>query len=117
MAKKTDFSGINTQRRMNVAEVLQTEISTKGQQGKASKEESERRAAEGRTQGRKGCKAVRINMAFWTENYCFIEAGARAYGMTMTKFCNKVLESYRADHPEVQAKADEAKKNAESLEL
>lgn len=117
MAKKADFSGINTQRRMNVADELQTEISMQGQQATASKEEAAARAATGRTQGRKGCKAVRINMAFWTENHNFITYGARACGMTMTEFCNAVIEKYRKEHPDVQAKADEAQQNAESLEL
>ena len=117
MAKKADFSGINTQRRMNVADELQTEISIQGQQATASKEEAAARAATGRTQGRKGCKAVRINMAFWTENHAFLTYGARAYGSDMTKFCNTVIEMFRREHPEIQKKADMIKKNADSLKL
>ena len=117
MAKKADFTGINTQRRMNVADELQTEISMQGQQATASKEEAAARAATGRTQGRKGCKAVRINMAFWTENHDFLKYGARAYGMNMTEFCNVVIEKYRKEHPDVQKKADVIKKNADSLML
>ena len=114
MAKKTDFSEI---RKGRVTGALEAATSTRGQQGTASKEEAAARAAEGKTQGRKGCKAVRINMAFWTENHNFITYGARAYGMTMTEFCNAVIEKYRKEHPDVQAKADEAQQNAESLEL
>ena len=114
MAKKTDFSEI---RKGRVTGALEAATGTRGQQGTASKEEAAARAAEGKTQGRKGCKAVRINMAFWTENHNFITYGARACGMTMTEFCNVVIEKYRKEHPDVQAKADEAQQNAESLEL
>ena len=111
MAKK-DFSEI---RKGRVTGALEAATSTRGQQGTASKEEAAARAAIGKTQGRKGCKATRINMAFWTDNYDFIEAGARAYGMTMTEFCNRILERYRTEHADVQAIADEARKNTKRL--
>ena len=88
-----------------------------GQQMTASAEEAAERAATGRTQGRKGCKAERVNIAFRTDNHSFLKYGARAYGMNMTEFMNTVMEKYRQEHPEAQAKADEIKRNADSLTI
>ena len=97
MAVKKDFSTINTEKVFNS---IETATSRKGQQGTASPEEAAQRAAQLRTQGRKGCKAVRINMAFTPENYDFVKIAARATGQTMTKFANQIIEQYRADHAE-----------------
>ena len=105
MAKKADFSGINTQRRMNVADELQTEISMQGQQATASKEEAAARAATGRTQGRKGAKAVRINMAFSPDNHEFIKVMASQTGRTMTETCNLIVQAFREAHPEMLERA------------
>lgn len=69
----------------------------KGQQTTASPEEAAERMAELRTQGRKGCKAVRINMAFTPDNHGFIKKMARISGMTMTEFTNSIIERYRVD--------------------
>ena len=77
----------------------------RGQQGSASEEEAEARAEEGKTQGRKGCKAPRINMAFTPSNYEFIQIMAKASGNTMTKFCNLIIKAYQAEHPEYMEKA------------
>ena len=70
-------------------------------------QEAAERAAELRTQGRKGCKAVRINMAFTPDNHEFIRVMAKITGKTMTEFANLVIERYRTEHPELydQAKA------------
>lgn len=70
----------------------------------ATPEEKRDREAMGNTQGKKGCKMERINMAFTTENYEFIGKMSRFYGKTMTKFVNQVITDYRkqfqADNPE-----------------
>lgn len=102
MAK--DFSGINTGR---VYGAIEQATSTKGQQGKASPQEQAERASALKTQGRKGCKAIRINMAFTPENHEFIKVTARATGKTMTEFTNLVIERYRTEHPEIFEKAKE----------
>ena len=104
MASKKDFAGMNTGR---VYGAIEQATSRKGQQGTASPQEAQERAAELRTQGRKGCKATRINMAFTTENHEFIKVMARLTGKTMTEFANLVVERYRNEHPELyeQAKA------------
>ena len=72
MAKK-DFSAMNTGRAETaessaVMRKLEQGASNKGQQGEATQQEAAERAAALRTQGRKGCKATRINMAFTPDN-------------------------------------------------
>lgn len=101
MAKK-DFSNITTGR---VSEALEQATGKTGQQGTASPEEQKARAAELKTQGRKGCKAVRINMAFTPENHQFIKLMAGATGHTMTGFANAVITAYRNEHPEIMEQA------------
>ena len=104
MASKKDFAGMNTGR---VYGAIEQATSNKGQQGTASPQEAAERAANLKTQGRKGCKATRINMAFTPENHEFIKVMARLTGKTMTEFTNLVIERYRTEHPELyeQAKA------------
>ena len=104
MAGKKDFSGMNTGR---VYGAIEQATSNKGQQGTASPQEAAERAANLKTQGRKGCKATRINMAFTPENHEFIKVMARLTGKTMTEFANLAIERYRTEHPEIyeQAKA------------
>lgn len=104
MAAKKDFAGMNTGR---VYGSIEQATSAKGQQGTASPQEAEERAAELKTQGRKGCKAIRINMAFTPDNHEFIKVMAKISGKTMTEFANLCIERYRAEHPEIyeQAKA------------
>ncbi len=109
MATKKDFSGVNTGR---LYSQIEQATSKKGQQGTASPQEQETRAAELRTQGRKGCKAVRINMAFTPDNHEFIKVMARISGKTMTEFTNLVIERYRTEHPEL---FEDAKKIIDNL--
>lgn len=96
MAKK-DFSGIGTGR---VSAGIEKSIGNKGQQAAADPEEQADRAAELRTQGRKGCKAVRINMPFTPENHQFIKIMSRATGKNMTEVTNTIIAAYRNEHPE-----------------
>jgi len=104
MAGKKDFAGMNTGR---VYGAIEQATSRKGQQGTASPQEAQERAAQLKTQGRKGCKAIRINMAFTPENHEFIKVMATISGKTMTEFANLIVERYRNEHPEIyeQAKA------------
>lgn len=71
----------------------------------ASKEEQEKRKAEGKTQGRKGCHAARINLAYTTENFEYIKTMARATGQTQTAFLNSIIEKDRAAHAAAYKKA------------
>lgn len=102
-AKKKDFSAISTGSR--VYNAIEQATTTKGQQGKASPEEAAERAENLQTQGRKGCKAVRINMAFTPSNHVFIKTMARATGRTMTEFTNLVIAAYQKEHPEIMGQA------------
>ena len=104
MASKKDFSGINTGR---VYGALEQATSRKGQQGKASPQEAAQRAEELRTQGRKDCKATRINMAFSPSNHEFVRIMARATGRTMTETVNLILTKYQEEHPELMEKAQD----------
>lgn len=72
-----------------------------GQQDTAPQEEAAERAAQLRTQGRKGCKATRINMAFTPDNHEFVKIMSRITGKSMTEFTNYVIERYRTEHPEI----------------
>ena len=102
MAGKKDFSGINTGR---VYGAIEQATSRKGQQGTASPQEQAERAEELRTQGRKGCKAVRINMAFSPSNHEFIKVMAKASGRTMTEMTNAIISAYMREHPEIMDQA------------
>jgi uncharacterized protein (DUF1778 family) len=102
MASKKDFAGINTDR---VYSAIETATSKRGQQGTASPKEAAERAEQLRTQGRKGCKATRINMAFTPENHEFIKIMAKASGKTMTEFTNLVIAAYHREHPEILEEA------------
>lgn len=77
----------------------------KGQQKAASPEEAKMRASQMRTQGRKGCKAVRINMALTPENHDFVTIAARASGQNMTKFVNFIIEKFRLEHQDAYKQA------------
>ena len=104
MASKKDFGAINTGRVYNAIEQA---TSRRGQQGTASPQEAQERAAQLKTQGRKGCKATRINMAFTPENHEYIKVMAKISGKTMTEFTNIIIERYRTEHPELYNQVQE----------
>lgn len=49
----------------------------------------------GATQGKKGHKAPRINMAFSPENHAWIKTRSRQLGISATDFVNTILERER----------------------
>lgn len=49
----------------------------------------------GATQGRKGHKAPRINMAFSPENHAWIKTRSRQLGISATEFVNTILDNER----------------------
>ncbi len=83
-----------------------------GTQPEADEAEKETRAKNGRTQGRKGCKLPRINMAFTPENYEFIQHVSHYKMMNLTKFVNYIIDRYREEHAEAY---ERAKGTAEEL--
>lgn len=53
---------------------------------------------QGRTQGRKGTKALRINMAFPPEMYDFIRRMAKFRGESITVYCQHIIQLYMDQH-------------------
>lgn len=100
-AAKKDFSAMQTGR---VYEALE-EATSKSRQTEASEEEQRVRMAEMRTQGRKGCKAPRVNIALTEDNYQFVKVMSKTTGRAMTQFINLVITAYRQEHPEIMAQA------------
>lgn len=49
----------------------------------------------GATQGRKGHKSPRINMAFSPENHAWIKTRSRQLGVSATEFVNTILDNER----------------------
>lgn len=94
MARKLNLENVQTERVFNTVE---QSTGQKGQQDTAGPEEIKRRRSTLKTQGRKGCRAVRINMAFTPENHRFIKVYARSTGQTMTEACNQMLEFARSN--------------------
>jgi len=72
----------------------------------ATQEDKEAREATGRTQGKKGCRAKRINFAFWTDTYDYVNTMARVEGYSIAKFVNiKLLELMEQDKKYKKLKA------------
>jgi len=102
MAKKQDFTGVNTGR---AYAGIEQATAPKGQQGNVSPQEFAIRASEMRTQGRKGARLPRINLAFSSENYDFVRVVAAIHGQSMTQYVNGIVTEYRLAHPELYEKA------------
>lgn len=47
------------------------------------------------TQGKKGAKAKRLNLAYSDANYEYISKESRRRGLTMTQFLNDIIATYR----------------------
>lgn len=109
MAGKKDFS------EMNLGRVFGTiEQATADHRGQSviTPEEKAKRESTLKTQGRKGAKLPRINLAFSPQNFDFVRVVARASGKSMTEFINLIIAQYRTEHPDLY---DKAKALAEEL--
>lgn len=110
MAKK-NFESISTQRAGNqvdtgaVYDAIERGKDRYKQQGTASPEERAERLEDMRTQGRKGCKSTRINMAISPTNYEYVKVMAGVTGRSITKTVNEIIAQHRQDHPEMYEKA------------
>ena len=90
MATKKDFSSVNTGRVYNAI----TEATAQPEQHERkvyTEQEAQELRQAGKTQGRKGCKAIRINMAFTPDVHQYIKIMARARGQSVTEFTNYVF--------------------------
>ena len=63
-----------------------------------TEEEKQAYLKQGKSSGRRGIKLPRINLAFTSDNYEYVQTMARATGQTMTAFVNQVLDQHRAAH-------------------
>lgn len=111
MAKAKNFESIKTN---NVFEAVEKSAGKKIQQT-ASEKEIEERKATGKTQGRKGCKATRINIAFTSPNHDYIKTVSKIKGMSLTEYTNYIIEQHRLEHDELYKKAKELLKAANQL--
>ena len=84
---------------------INTGANRRGYQEPATPAEAAERASLMRTQGRKGCKLPRINMAFTPENYEYIRVLARITGKSMTEFTNCICDEYREKHHDLYDQA------------
>lgn len=53
------------------------------------------------TQGKKGQKLPRINMAFTTENHTYIKRRSRQEGMSITEYVNRLIDDDRKAQKEL----------------
>lgn len=63
------------------------------------------------TQGKKGMKSNRMNMAFSAENYEFMRRMAGLHQMTITKYVNHLIEEERLRKADIIQKAEELTKD------
>lgn len=103
-AAKKDFNGLTITRR-SVSASMDKATAAPQEKPTASKAEQLERMEALRTAGKKGCKAIRINMAFTPSNHRFIKIVSKATGDSMTETVNKILAAYRAEHAETFAQA------------
>lgn len=121
MARKKDFSTVDTGRVYNaleesIAEPEEQEAQEVQEAQPARKprktyteEETREIIASGNTRGRKGVKAIRINMAFTPEIHDFIKVMARARGETITDFTNHVIANCMDQYKDLYEQAKKFK--------
>jgi len=105
MSKKKFEGGLPSSFSAGVAQMVDTSAEDRKERPTASAEEQATRMEQGRTQGKKGCKAIRINMAFTPSNHDFIRVLATATGKTLTEVTNNIVAQFAKEHPEIKAKA------------
>lgn len=108
-SKKKDFTQVNTGRvyasiEESIADPAEPQTQEE-QQARYTQEELEAIRAAGKTQGRKGAKAIRFNMAFTPDIYAYITTMARVRGETVTQFTNYVFSQSMKDNAELYEKA------------
>lgn len=117
MAKKTDFTNINTGRMYDqlaeaTAEPGQDQEIEKALPGRKKRktyteEETEALLQTMKTAGHKGLKLPRINVAFAPDVYNYITIMAQVRGQSTTQFINHVLRLNMEQHQDIYQKAIE----------
>lgn len=80
---------------LNVQKEQEKQEAQDAHEVQAAQEQHEAGKKLGSTQGRKGEKLKRINIAFDDENYEYVRLESRRRGHSITKFVNDILEQYR----------------------
>lgn len=109
MAKK-DFSNLNTGSVYETiaeatAEPAPQAIPKRKKNTPPTEEEIQLAREQGRTRGRAGVKALRINMAFTPEIHDYIRTMAQVRGQTVTQFTEAVFRKSMEDNAETYEKA------------
>ena len=115
MAKKKLFENIETESVYDaIAEATAEPIKEKpaplprrSRQEEPTEVEIAAAREQGKTQGRKGVKAVRINMAFAPDVHEYISIMSRARGQSITNFTNEVFRNSKQQNLELFEKAKE----------
>ena len=94
---KKDFSATFKQLTQTVQEPQQVQEV----QNTPTEQEIKKAQAEQQTQGKKGYKMHRINMAFTPDNIDFIRAISKLKGVTMTQYINELLDLEREKHTDL----------------
>lgn len=103
MAK--DFSILESETGVYETMKAATAQGRKPRKGNYTEEEKAEAVKTHGTQGKKGMKMPRINMAFDGEVYDFVKTMAKMTGTTMTDFMNKCMKEYMKEHAETYRKA------------
>lgn len=126
MASKKDFSTLNTGRVYEaIAEATAEPEEQHAQEEQAEQEEQltgrlasvhyteaqkQKFLETGKTQGRPGVKATRINMAFYPEQYDYIKTMAQVRGQTITELVNHILKQNMEENRAIYEQAKAFKK-------
>ena len=117
MAAKKDFSKLNTGRvydaiaeataEPEAQEVQPAEEEQQAQPARKAYTEAERQAylQAGKTQGRPGIKAARINLAFYPDQYEYIKTMAAVRGQSITEFVNHIIGQSMEENAALYAQA------------
>lgn len=113
MASKKDFTTASNRRVYNSITEATAEPEQEPQQAQEVQNPRKAYTAEraqemrqaGTTQGRKGCRAVRINMAFAPDLHEYIKVMARVRGESVTDFTNYVFRQSMEQNAELYEKA------------
>lgn len=112
MASKKDFTAVNaapvySNIEKATAEPAPKPIKRRSRSQEPTAEEIQLAREQGRTQGRKGVKATRINMAFSPSVHDYIKTMARARGESVTAFTEYVFRQSMEANADLYEKAKE----------
>lgn len=112
-AKKKDFKTPFTAQQTPLAQVIATATAEPEAPAAAAPVEDELQEArlQMRTQGRKGMKAIRINMQFTPDNHEYMKVMAAIRGESITQFVNHVLREHAAANADMYETAKKIKES------